>query len=175
MYATHQKARYWQTPPNVTDNKGLDAIVEKLELIYTTVDWPFKEAGQEVSLFQSGKSRADLWQLAGMVALEETIERGNRACDLDFHTRQQITLLESREKCEVKLTKPLKFQTGRSDCVSDDPDGRQYVTTKTEVCLKRIPGIQTIKLRALSVNSYFFLYIGPANLFWRCQTNLRIW
>ena len=45
----------------------------------------------------------------------------------------QVTLLESREACEIKLTKPLKFQTGRKDCVSDDPDGRGYVTTQPEV------------------------------------------
>ena len=27
---------------NETDNNGLAAIVDKLELIYTTIDWPFK-------------------------------------------------------------------------------------------------------------------------------------
>jgi hypothetical protein len=70
--------------------------------------------------------------LAGLVALERTIERANRACDLDFHARQQVTLLESRDKCEIKLTKPLKFLTGRSDCVSEDPEGRGYVAPKTE-------------------------------------------
>ena len=45
----------------------------------------------------------------------------------------QVTLLESREACEIKLTKPLKFVTGRKDCISDDPEGRPYVTTKAEV------------------------------------------
>ena len=66
----------------------------------------------------------------------------------------QVTLLESREKCEIKLTKPLKFLTGlcfinhrprpisiglyllspgRKDCLSEDPEGRKYVTTKPEV------------------------------------------
>ena len=48
----------------------------------------------------------------------------------------QVTLLESREACEIKLTKPLKFLTGRVDCVSDDPEGRAYVTTKPEVRMK---------------------------------------
>ena len=43
----------------------------------------------QVSLEQSGKSRSDLWQLAGLVALEQAVERANRACDLDFHARQQ--------------------------------------------------------------------------------------
>ena len=45
----------------------------------------------------------------------------------------QVTLIEGREKCEIKLTKPLKFLTGRKDCISDDPEGRGYVTTKEEV------------------------------------------
>lgn len=133
-----------------TDNNGLDQIAEKLELIYTTIDWPFQTPSLEVSLRQSGKSRADLWELAANVALERTLERANRACDLDFHARQQVdylwpcniiivniqvTLLESRDACEIKLTKPLKFQTGRKDCVSDDPEGRGYITTQPEVRL----------------------------------------
>jgi len=120
-------------PFDETDNNGLDQIAEKLELIYTTIDWPFQTPSLEVSLRQSGKSRADLWELAANVALERTLERANRACDLDFHARQQVTLLESRDACEIKLTKPLKFQTGRKDCVSDDPEGRGYVTTQPEV------------------------------------------
>ena len=35
-------------------------------------------------------------RLSGLVALERSIERANRACDLDFHARQQIPLLEGR-------------------------------------------------------------------------------
>ena len=31
------------------------------------------------SLYQSGKSRADLWQFAALVALEQVIDRSNRA------------------------------------------------------------------------------------------------
>ena len=76
-------------------------------------------------------------------ALEQTLERANRACDLDYHARQQVTLLESREKCEIKLTKPLKFQTGRVDCVSDDPEGRGYFTTKKEVGIKSNPFVSS--------------------------------
>ena len=87
-----------------------------------------------LSLYQSGKSRADLWQFAGLVALEQLIERSNRACDLDYHQRQQVRLLEGREKCEIKLTKPLKFMTGRKDCITDRK--RTYKTGKKEVFLK---------------------------------------
>ena len=87
----HDKNDYYKTEPiKETDNNGMDQIVEKLELIYKTIDWPFQKESMEVSLYQSGKSRADLWQLAGLVALERTIERANRACDLDFHARQQV-------------------------------------------------------------------------------------
>jgi len=123
---------YKFSPPNATDNKGLDGAAIALEKIYTTLDWPFQEKSLQVSLHQSGKSRADLWQLAGLIALELGVERANRACDLDYYARQQVTLLESREKCEIKLTKPLKFKSGRQDCKSDDPEGRGYVTSKPE-------------------------------------------
>ena len=81
---------YTFDPVNATDNNGLGQIAEKLELIYTTIDWPFQVASLDVSLRQSGKSRADLWEFAGLVALERTLERANRACDLDFHARQQV-------------------------------------------------------------------------------------
>ena len=90
----HDKFYTWPVV-NATNNKGLDKVVEKLELIYKSIDWPFKDPVQEVSLFQSGKSRADLWQLAGLVSLEETLERGNRACDLDYHARQQVYFYHS--------------------------------------------------------------------------------
>ena len=80
-------------PFNATDNSGLDHVVGHLEKIYTTIDWPFVKPINEnlkISLYQSGKSRADLWQFAGLVALEQAIERANRACDLDYFTHQQV-------------------------------------------------------------------------------------
>ena len=40
-------------------------------------------------------------------------------------------MLEGREKCEMKLTKPLKFRTGRRDCKTDED--RKYVTKDHEV------------------------------------------
>ena len=55
------KEDYYQFDPvNQTDNNGLADIVYALELIYTTVNWPFKEASLSGSLQQLGKSRADL-------------------------------------------------------------------------------------------------------------------
>ena len=119
-------------PVKNTDNNGLKYVVKLLEKIYTTVDWPFRKASLTGSLQQLGKSRADLWQFAGLVALERALERANRACDLDKWSRQQITLLENREACEFKLRAPLKFWSGRADCVPED-GGSGYKASKTEV------------------------------------------
>ena len=47
---------------------------------------------------------------------------------------RQVTLLEGRDKCEMKLTKPLKFRTGRRDCKTGED--RKYVTQEDEVGLK---------------------------------------
>ena len=88
--------QYRWAPPNATDNKGLARVVEHLEIIYTKLHWPLINTNLGVSLYQSGKSRSDLWQLAGLVALEETIERANRACDLDFNERQQVIVINSK-------------------------------------------------------------------------------
>ena len=44
----------------------------------------------------------------------------------------QVTLLEGRDKCEIKLKKPMKFQYGRKDCIPTNPI-RPYETTKEEV------------------------------------------
>jgi hypothetical protein len=51
-------------------------------------------------------------------------------------TLRKVTLLEGRDKCEIKLTKPLKFLTGRKDCVPDQAEAPAYVTTKAEVLVK---------------------------------------
>ena len=122
-----QTGHYSWKPVLKTNNQFLDRVVENLEKIYKNIDWPYTNPSLEVSLYQSGKSRADLWQFAALVALEEALERANRACDLDYHQRQQVTLLEGRKECEIKLTKPLKFMTGRKDCITqEDPTYKTY-------------------------------------------------
>ena len=79
-----------------------------LEKIYTDKDWPnYKHAKApvlDVSLKDSGKSRADLWQFAASVALESTIERSNHACRYDMWERQQVPLLEGVNKVFTKVT-----------------------------------------------------------------------
>jgi len=112
-----QVPRHFYEPQTTSTNNDLSRIVEYLEKIYTTTDWPASAPSLKSSLQSSGHSRADLWAFAGLVALERTIERANWACDYDFNVRQQVTLLEGRDKCDIKLTKPIKFQYGRVDCI----------------------------------------------------------
>ena len=71
------------------DNNGLQTVVAALELIYTNASWPSSAPTLNTSLYQAGRSRADLWQFAGMVALEMEVERANFACDYDYNSGNQ--------------------------------------------------------------------------------------
>ena len=82
----------------------------------------------------------------GLVALELSIERANWACDHDFNQRMQITLLEGRDACDIKLTKPIKFQYGRADCKPDPTFEFPYITNEHEEHPKLNDGIHVIDL-----------------------------
>ena len=86
--------------PETTNNNGLNLLAEQLEMIYTTPDWPTSADPMPdgLSLFETGKSRADLWQFAALVGLESTIERSDFACRHDYWQRQQVPLLEGVNK-----------------------------------------------------------------------------
>ena len=66
-----------------TDNNGLWWTVEVLEAIYVNPSYPSHAPALEVGLKQSGKSRADLWAYAAIVAVEYGVEMNNKACDGD--------------------------------------------------------------------------------------------
>jgi len=137
---------YAHEPKEKTNNNDLSRIVYYLEKIYTTTDWPEAAPSLTRSLKASGKSRADLWAFAGLVALELSIERANWACDHDFNQRMQITLLEGRDACDIKLTKPIKFQYGRADCKPDPTFEFPYITNEHEEHPKLNDGIHVIDL-----------------------------
>ena len=140
-------------PVSKGDNNGLQTVAAALELIYTDKSWPSNVQALEVSLKDSGKSRADLWQFAGIVALEAEIERANFGCDYDFNTGNQVLLyllkkkdfsksysnkvrlLEGEDKCYFKLFKPSVFKFGRRDCIPDESKKETnfaYEATDTE-------------------------------------------
>jgi hypothetical protein len=113
-----RKKPFKYTIPTHGDNNALQYTVKLLELIYTNASWPVNSPKLNESLRDSGKSRADLWQFAANVALEQEIVRANFACD--FHpAHQQSTALEGRDSCLIKLHKPISWQYGRADCVRE--------------------------------------------------------
>ena len=94
-------------------------ITKWMEQIYVTTDFPSTLFDPKAETLSAGlmdsKARADLLAFAALVALEQYIERANCACAHDFITRQQVTILEGRDKCDFRLTTPIKFKYGRAD------------------------------------------------------------
>ena len=113
--------KVWKQFPilNKTDNNKLQMTVRSLELIFTETDWPVSENSLQVSLQDSGKSRADLWQLAANTALDLAVAEANLACTDLTHKQQHVVVTEGRERCQIKLHRPLPFQSGRVDCQPD--------------------------------------------------------
>ena len=64
-----------------TDNSGLELTADILEEIFTNADFPAFAEKLPVSLAESGKSRADLWNFAQAVAVEMGINNNNAMCD----------------------------------------------------------------------------------------------
>ena len=65
-----------------TNNNGLGYTVEVLEAIYTDPDFPLNLAPSlPTSLRDSGKSRADLWAYATILAVEYGVQTNNIQCD----------------------------------------------------------------------------------------------
>lgn len=99
----------------LTDNNGLDKTVEGLERIYTR---PLP--GFTKSLQDTGKSRADLWALAGIVAVEFSIQAQNLVCGgkrfLVNGFNEAQCLQDFGSGCRVNYTSPIEFRTGRRDC-----------------------------------------------------------
>ena len=67
--------------------------------------------------FYLGKSRADLWSLAAIVAVEWGVETNNMKCD-DFDSVRGCHHLQGESGCHVLLNTSIPFKTGRVDCVS---------------------------------------------------------
>ena len=64
-----------------TNNAGLEHTADILEEIFTNKDFPASAVPLDVSLSDSGKSRADLWTFASTVAVEWGVDRNNHGCD----------------------------------------------------------------------------------------------
>jgi len=117
-----------------TNNNGLGYTVEVLEHIYTDPEFPKDLAPTlSVSLKGSGKSRADLWALATIAAVEYGVETNNFVCDGTPYFNDpalQCNQEIGTNQCHSDLNPRIQFFTGRSDCTEygDEP----YKATKHE-------------------------------------------
>ena len=116
---------------NTTDNNGLQPTVEMLEALYTVPDFPAKSPVLTSSLMESGKSRADLWALAAIVAVEYGIETNDDKCRDPASVEGQCHHLQGEPGCSIDLNFPFTFRSGRADCVTEE--AKPYITTNEEV------------------------------------------
>ena len=56
-------------------------LVYYLEKIYIMKDWPKRSPSLPLTLKESGKSRADLWAFAALVAMRAGLEENNKLCN----------------------------------------------------------------------------------------------
>ena len=73
----------------------------------------------DVSMKDSGKSRADLWAFAALVGLYKGIENNNKACDGKANAAVCGHREAFQDGCEVDFPRIPRFQTGRKDCIGN--------------------------------------------------------
>jgi len=105
-----------------TDHNGLLYTADLLEQIYTNRKFPKIKGGLKLkqSMKESGKSRADLWHFAALVAIHYGANNNNLACnfkspDTCGHYRYWA------DDCEMSLKALNSFKTGRKDCTPNHP------------------------------------------------------
>ena len=101
----------------------------------------FRTPTLQTSLYESGKSRADLWAFAAIAAVEFGAETNNRICDGSWDVLNygggysnkpnvntsdisvgwlngyiQCREVKGQPDCNVNFPRSFKFQTGRKDC-----------------------------------------------------------
>ena len=128
----------WPKVTKTTNNK-LQLSARSLELIYTLTDWPPGARSLDSSLRESGKSRADLWQFAGNIALEKAINSTSAGCQQEYDPKgnpeRQLNAIEGSDKCEMRLERSIPFRSGRVDCIPDESlkwTPYAFEATKTE-------------------------------------------
>ena len=126
-----------------TDNNGLRHTVEVLEALYTVPTFLASSSPTlATSLRDSGKSRADLWALAGIVAVEWGVETNNLKCA--GAAVGGCHHLQGEPGCNVTLP-TIPFRTGRADCVPTDTS-RPYIAAKHEAHPNSVgDGAETVK------------------------------
>ena len=101
------------------DNNNLLWVARVLEILYVDPTPPFSRSKKfrlKKSLRESGKSRADLWAYAGLVAIEISSYLHNNFCDPKGTGLCPGQFDENSPPCHYRLP-TLSFKTGRRDCM----------------------------------------------------------
>ena len=92
----------------------MQAVSDILEGIYRWADWPARTPVLPTSLHDSGKSRADLWALAAMTAVEFGFATNNAACGGDQNLTLQFRCIRpaggvaSQLACWLQFGEPMQ-------------------------------------------------------------------
>ena len=124
MYEDFNCTDHGQEGPNVnvTNNNGLGYTADVLEEIYTNPNFPRYTPDLDQSMKTSGKSRADLWAFASLLALQIGVNNNNQGCD-----GNQCHLHQNEPGCRIEWPSIPHFRTGRRDCkASDDAEKPWY-------------------------------------------------
>ena len=118
-----------------TDNNGLEWIADMLEEFYTNPDFGPENAKLETSFKESGKSRADLWAFATLMAAKFSIQQNNLACDNEGKSDDQCTdnARKLYDNCKIQIPRNFKFKTGRKDCLPNPDLSKDYLTERPEL------------------------------------------
>ena len=113
--------------PFATDNNNLFWVAMVLEGVYKDAKFGPEDLPHfEISLYESGKSRADLWAFAGLFAVQKAKDNHNERCDPEEVAPCLNQIDENSENCGYELPY-LEFKFGRSDCTpSCSGDNAQY-------------------------------------------------
>ena len=119
--------------PNIinTNNNGLLLTADILEEIFTNKDFPKKIPSLNVSMKESGKSRADLWAYAALLATKYGVDQNNLACNGKGKDCGHLKINDN--DCLINWSRPIQFRTGRKDCTPDSTLDRPFFTSKHEI------------------------------------------
>ena len=119
LWKENQKRPDEGKPGGAQQNGNLALFWDAMEELYKNKDFPPQSKPLNQSLFKTGKSRADLWALATLLAAHHGFVEHNKACDEGKTLWHVLPDILHRGPCKVELSKPLRFFSGRQDLPSE--------------------------------------------------------
>ena len=95
----------------ITDNNGLLFTADMLELVYTDKEFPKQAPALAESMKDSGKSRADLWAFAALVAVQWGGNANNLACQVPYMSTGKKLLCIGHPKYRFFLNTGIRYFT----------------------------------------------------------------